>query len=572
MVFLSKLFSYFSVSTDADLSEDDNFKMTFSNVVNFFMLVHGIGLGIYALTYDAGGADGDPLFSQLNLGFAFFFIAYMVLAHVINTRGLFDVLDGLAIFLYFVVIFVSCIHLRVVGISVTVYPFIAIILHGRKMGTILSFVNALLIPVTYAVYLYATQPVFDMDYCAMALRLLCQVVCIFIYYVAIRWLSGLIYDRSRDNSVLTDEIRVKDELVNMLTAGVGKPIDEINEAATILSSERLAPLQVELVSLIRVSAINASNKVNAVVKASSRNIPAVQDEEVRFSIYSLVASLLKLYKTPNAKRKHTYTIGSSVPETLLGNSILVRQVLLNILDALDSKIGLADADLKISVNRDDVFDQDIVLRYVIFLDFKAVNDERALTASNVKALQFLELDVTRRIVESEGGTMQVNMEASSLFIEFTLRYKDAETPSLYEGVSRSDIAATHVRPVVLREAAMLFMTDDDQLWGQMMQCLGSYLAVVRRARTLDEAQQLFTNTLVNIVVCDLHTDEGSGRKMVGKIRALESQAARKVPILNFFDPSNAEEREAAKKYGFDIGLPLPFDAAIIRTLVCSFFI
>lgn len=568
MVILSKIFSYFSVSTDADLSEDDNFKMTFSNVVNFFMLLHGIILGAYGLIAD------DAVFSSINLGFAFFFVLYMIFAHVINTRGIIDILDGMAIFCYFIVVFLTCSYHHVVGISVTIYPFIAIILHGRKMGTILSFANALLIAVAYYIYAYALDlpPERITSIESTLLRLVCQVVCIFIYYVAIRWLSGLIYDRSRDNSVLTDEIRVKDELVNMLTAGVGKPIDEINEAATILSSERLAPLQVELVSLIRVSAINASNKINAVVKASSRNIPVVQDEEVRFSIYSLIASLLKLYKTPNAKRKHTYTIGSSVPETLLGNSILVRQVLLNVLDALDAKIGLADADLKISVTRDDVFDQDIVLRYVVFLDFQEVNDERALTASNVKALQFLELDVTRRIVESEGGTMQVNLEAGSLFIDFTLRYKDADTPSLYEGVARTDIAATHVRPVVLREAAMLFMTADDQLWGQMMQCLGSYLAVVRRVRTLAEAQEVFSNTLVNIVVTDLHTDGGSGRQMVKKIRSMESQAARKVPILDFFDPSDAGEREAAKTYGFDLGLPLPFDNAIVRTLVCSFFI
>ena len=54
-----------------------------------------------------------------------------------------------------------------------------------------------------------------------------QIVGMGVYYVAIRWMSSLIYDKIHDISILHGELKNKDLLINSSITGIDKSVDVI---------------------------------------------------------------------------------------------------------------------------------------------------------------------------------------------------------------------------------------------------------------------------------------------------------------------------------------------------------
>ncbi len=352
---------------------------------------------------------------------------------------------------------------------------------------------------------------------------------------------------------------------------VEKPLKGITDAASVLASERLNTLQNELVSLIQTSAFNASNNINAVMKAAKKNIPIIPAEEVKFSPHSLLSSIVSLYKCSDDTKKHRYNAGSNLPEKLLGNSILTRQVLLNVLDALESKIGLADYNLKVTASREDVFDKDIIIHFSVFLALDAALDIQHIASRKDKLIDYLELGVTQRIVESEGCELSATVEKDGIHVDFSLKYKDDNQYISNDAELLAAKKITFDRVVLIKDAVILVMTDDDMLWAQIGKTLESYVSVLRRTSSSVDTVKTFSNSMIDLVIVDLNADEGNGLHLVSLIRSAESGIARKVPILCVINPENQEQEDNAVHSGFDAIIRLPFDEDVARATVASFF-
>ena len=260
MFVLSRVFNLFKASADADLSEASAFKSAFSNVVNLLMLVQSLVLGLRTLVSE------DPVLSSINLVFSLFFITYFVVTYIVKVDRFVSTIDRIVIFIYFIIIYITCSQYSIVGVTITIYPFIAIILSGRHVGAILSFVQAGIILGYYFLVVevlgYQGAKVFSLS--GTLTIVLIQVINVFIYYVAVRWLSGLVYDKNREVAMFNEELTNQLDLNKRLASCVDKPLRDISEASAVLVGERLNPMQAELSSIFRSSALNAIYNVNAV--------------------------------------------------------------------------------------------------------------------------------------------------------------------------------------------------------------------------------------------------------------------------------------------------------------------
>lgn len=555
MFVLSRIFNLFKVSADADLSEDSAFKAAFSNVVNLLMLAQSLVLGIRTLLSE------DPVLSSLNLVFALVFVTYFVATYIVNVGNIINLIDRVAIFLYFIVVYVTCSQYGIIGITITIYPFIAIILSGRHVGAVLSFVQAGII---LAYYFLAVEfigvPAASLFSLSGTLTIVTlQIINIFVYYVAVRWLSGLVYDKNREVAMVNEELGLQRDLTNRLVSSVDKPLRDISEASAVLVGERLTPMQAELCSVVRSSALNAINNVNSVRKASRLSIPIVPVELVKFNICALLGALLKLYRPTTAKVSHMFSLGGGAPEEVVGNSNLTRQIFLNIFDSLDAQLGLADCGMRISVNREDLVVSDILLRYTIVVDASLELDRREVTYHEGSLIELLNLEVTKRIVESEGGLMTAVSEGETAKIEFTVKYKpvvadDGTDPEL---VKMAKAGLNMALP--MRQATLLAITEDDDLWAATVAALNPCFAQVRRATSREAAIRAFSNSLVDAVLVDARVDPDGGARLIKAIRETESGLVRKVPIVGIVDPSFSDLMEAVSEVGFDSCLTLPFN-------------
>lgn len=565
MFVLSRAFNLFKVSADADLSEATAFKTAFSNVVNLLMLVQSLILGLVTLISE------DPVLASINLTFSLFFVTYFVVMYIVKVDRLISTLDRIAVFVYFIIIYVTCSQYSIVGVTITIYPFIAIILSGRHVGAILSFIQAGVILAYYfvAVELIGASNIYSLSGTLTIIGI--QIINVFIYYVAVRWLSGLVYDKNREVSILNDELANQTDLTNRLATCVDKPLRDISEASAVLVGERLSPMQSELCSIIRSSALNAINNVNAVRKASRLSIPIVPVELIRFNIYSLLGALLKLYRPKSSKVPHTFSLGNGVPEIVLGNSILTRQVFLNIFDALDAQVGLADCGMRISVNREDLVVSDILLRFTIIVEQSLEVDKREVTYHEGSLMELLNLEVTKRIVESEGGFMLAVAEGDTAKIEFSIKYQPAANDEDADPEAIRSARAALNSAIPMRQANLLVVTEDENLWAEVCEGLNSCFAMIKRADSRDRAVRLFANNLIDAVLVDVTIDPDYGTRLLSSIRDTESGLVRKVPVIGMVDTDSSEQMGAVAAVGYDACLPLPFNNIEACDLLRSYF-
>ena len=571
MNIIPKLFELFKVSADADLSEDVNFKVAFSNVVNLILLGQSLLLGLHSLFIE------DALLASVNLFFSLFFLSYFVLLYVVrNSRYVrmdyIEFVDRIGFFAYFIVAFATCACHNLLTISLFAYPFVAIVLHGRRTGVLLALGQLALVEIYYFFSTLVLGVNFGEVYTTLGVigLTVSQMAAIFIFYVAVRWLSGLVYDKNREVAALSDELSRKDVLIDRLSIGTSKPLNDIADASNILASERLNPLQTELVGLVRSSSMNALNNIHAVAKAKTMNIPIVPGEHILFNLYSLLSNVLKLYKPSADGLKHTYSVGSNVPEMVTGNSILTRQVLLNIIDSFDNTIGLSRGSIRINVSRQDVFEKGLFLKYVIEMNVATSTDRRNVTLNNAKMVEFFELGVTQRIVESEGGVFGIRSEQGNVIVEVTLRYAEASAASdESRGATTSSVQMNKALPI--GEATLLVLTTNDILWAQMSSAFTPFVKMVKRARSGQDTVYAFSNSLIDMVLVDLSSNVQQMSNLVKMIRESESGIARKVPVLALVDIDSDAQKTTYNQAGFDIDIMLPFDEEIARAAVSSFF-
>lgn len=567
MFILTRVFNLFKVSADADLGEEAGFKATFSNAVNFFMLAQSLILGLYSLICE------DAVVSTVNLIFCFFFVSYFVITYVARDDKFVGAADRFVVFVYFVVIYASCSRYGIVGISLPIYPFIAMVLHGRHVGAVLGAVQLVLVVALGLAAEFLARGEVSAAYVLRGLSPLVfiQGFCILVYYVALRWFASLVYEKNREVAILYDEQATRQDLVERLSSSVEKPLRNISEASAALAAERMSGVQVELAQIVRSAALNAMNNVNAIRKASDLGIPLVPRENVLFNLYLLISNMLKLYRPRDSAKAHVFEFAPGVPEEVRGNSVLTRQVILHVLDSLDHRFSLPRSAMRIVVSRDGAPQRGVVLRFAFSLDYDEAQDRREISVSEFHLADFLRLGVTKRIVEGEGGSFAVSSSRGGLEVEFSIAYRRADDDD--------DIAAELVMRaraaidanVTLAESTVLVMTADDMLWGQLADSLDGLCAKTLRAWDADEAVSLFSFNKVAAVLTDLVSDSGRGGRLVEMVRGSESGIARKVPVVGIVDTGSDEQVRAGIRAGFDASLRKPFGRADVREALRPFF-
>lgn len=569
MFILSRVFNLFRDSADSDVSEESSFKAAFSNVTNVLMLAQSLILGVNSLINE------DAILSSINLLFSLFFITYFVILYVVKGDKYVNMLDRLAIFAYFIIVYVSCTRYKVEGVTLTIYPFIAMILHGRHVGSILAGIQLAIIVAYYlvAVRIFGFGADVAPTFTTTLTTAVMQLISIFIFYVAIRWFTSLVYEKNREVAILSEERNMTADAINRLFRCVDRPLRDISAASAVLATEHLNSKQTDLCSIVNASVLNAINNVNAVRKASKLTIPIIPSEVKKFNLYQTMGAMLRLHRSVDPQNKpHSFSLGSGVPEVIRGNSILTRRVVLSILDALERCIGLSQSGMKVLVTRENVITKDILLHFNLDILYNLDVDRREISVSEDHLVDFLGLGVTKRVIESEGGHFNVASEGGGIKIDFTIRYRSADSAD--DEVDLNFInkakAALSVN-VPLSEATFLIMTDSDLMWGKVSAAFDGFCAQTLRARTAREAVSIFTNAKVDAVITDLTSDDGQGQRLVSMIRDAECGLRRSVPVVDIADMTSDEQMSASLHACFDSTIPLPFEPDKARDALRPYF-
>lgn len=567
MAIVKKILGWFAVSSDEDISAELSFRMSFTNVINISLLFYSLLLGLNGLFEEV------VFVAVTNLLFSVLFILYFIVTYILRRSEIYHAVNMAIVFVYFIVAYLNGVFLGYAGQPLIIYPFIAMVIHGRRVGFYLSLGQIGIIAL-YVICVVCDFVPWSMSYTIHEVinSLILQIVGISIYYVVIRWISSLIYDKIHDISQLGSELKTKDELVSLFLSQIKSPMKDIEKTAYMLSDERLSASQQDMVSLIKASTANVFDTVDVINKASKFNVKPIQKEQIVFNVYVLLCNVLELYSSREHKNKHSVVMSSEIPQRLYGNSILCRQVFLSCFDALSRKINIYETPLKIIVALADISSKGINVHFKIEVDIDVSVDHRDLSTIEYKLIEELELESMRRLVESSEGEFKIVKDIDTLEIEFSLPYVDADLMMVNDLVSVDGVhdISLSTKVVPIAEAKVLIV--DDNMLNQKI--MGMYVSdkvkSVVTASSGKEALSLFENTRFDIILMDLQMPDMDGFVTSRKIREAENGLGHRVPIIAISATMNDDNEQRCYDAGMDAYIFKPFRAADLLRIMQSY--
>lgn len=514
-------------SDDEDVAAEENFQISFTNVVNFLLLIYTLISGVHALLIESFGMAISNM--TLSVLFIFYFLSHYVL---VRSKTLIA-FNRMVIFAHFIISYINASVLGFAGLSIMIYPFIAIILHGRRSGIALSIAQ-IVIELLYTLLCYYgyIPTVFNYSWIEVFIIFSEQMVAIFCYYIAIRWLSLLIYDRITEVGQLNEALSIKTDLVKNLSNDLKSQIHTVENIAEHLSHERMNPRQMELVANLKVTAGNLAQSVETVTVASEHNIRPIPKEETQFNIFNLISNVLVLYGAKlGGGNLHSVNISSDVPQNVVGNNTLIRQVFITSFDSLDRKFGLSSTPMKVSVSMNDVITDGMILNFAIESEHKIKLDRRDLTSSESKLLYQLQLDATQRLVKSAGGEFLVDLDDNGLLrIEFTLPFKGIESVAKQEEDERERATTAIVPMTKLEDVRMLVIDSDADSCQSIAQIMSGRIKGVFSAPDARSGIKLYENSRFDFFLVNIVDPKVDGTAFANKIREIEAGYGPGAPI------------------------------------------
>lgn len=570
---IHKLVDLFVIADSEDISADANFRISFYNVVNLFLLVYSLTLGLYSLF-----AEMEHV-AIMNMIFSALFLVNTLLILIINNRfykhKVMLYVNNTLIFSYFIVAFYSGASFDFSGVVMLMYPFVAIVLHGRMMGLVLSFAQMILLIVSVIVIksldLAADAIKYDTD--EMVIMACLQLFSMFVFYVAINWLSTMLYDKIRETMLLTDELKVKSDLVKSLITQIRPQEESINSMVQKIQIEtHLTDTQKVMIAEIYNGTQGVIHTIDSIDVASNNNIQPVKFEETLFDLNALIGSLLQDYnRRPSIVERHTVTFSTEIPQRQLGNSQLTRNILSEIFRGIDQTVDMDNQPLNVNVSLGELTEEVETLIFEISLEVDLQFDMRELGSEEIILIEKFNLSNVRRIAIAYGGEFVISYEDRILIIEFTQKFKNHERLG---GITDKDSVQAQrslqkANAVVSVSKASVLIVDNNVVNQHILSSfIEGKVGNVTVVSSGKEAISKFENGRYDVVIMELQMPDMNGFETTRVIRDIESGFGGRVPIIAVASTIMYNDvRQRCYDAGMDAFLARPFLAADIMNIM-----
>ena len=528
---LNKIITMFTSSADEDVSAEENFQTSFTNVVNFMLLIYSTCGGLYALMLENSAiAISDMIFSIL-------FILYFLSNYFsIKNSPLRIGINRIVIFARFVVTFINASILGFANISIQIYPFIAIILHGRKIGTILSTLHIILIATYSTVCLKGILDVaFYYTWIEVLIIITVQTLSMFIYLVAVRWLSALIYDRIAEVGQLNGSLIIKSDMIKRITGDVSSQLIVLKKSADKLVQNRLNRPQMEQATNIRAAAANLLNTIDSISSASELDIRPIDKEDIDFNIQNVITNVLLIFESNESQdsNMHTINISPEVPSIIRGNSQLLRQVIMATFEAIDRTLKMCETPIVVKISIHDITADNLIIGFIIASENKIHLDHRDLSTSETKLLYQLRLESTQRMVKVSGGEFRASTtDQETLEIEFTLPYKKVQV----HNDTDLNNAAEYIQNKIKQADIRILVADSDTSYCERIQkIMAGKIKNVVCAPHSKVALKLYENSKFDVALINMSDPNVEGHIFLRSVRNIEVGLGVAIPIYVIID-------------------------------------
>ncbi|MCT4589899.1 MAG: response regulator [Carboxylicivirga sp.] len=567
MKLLNKFLSLFKPDNKDKLELEEQTPMLINNLINFFLFCIVFVEGIVCLRNEKI-IYAIPLLS-LSLIFAFHFVYLSRNSRARSIKNSLFFFSSIT-FLYFVV-YGSSTGINIIWTAL--FPPFIMALMGIKRGTVFSLIFMLIIALVILV-------LNDLEIIESAKEYSLIEKIVFLSFYFLFFITTYAIHSTYTEIILRKERRVLDsqnftktqeELISKLSHQIRTPLSNITGIIDILEKTNLNDDQRDYINTIHASSNNLVNVVNSMVAASKTNFNQIPDEEVSFNLYSTINNTIKLFQDEQDKKKFSLSLSADIPTNLIGNSIKVKQVFLNLLNSL---LKYNKSDLKtvnIEVSRKELLPDKIVLRFRIIsntivpipkseLGEKSIHSSDVIHLNRSKYINQLDLGITKRIIEMDGNSIDIIPDSVKTVIEFTATFKENVKSQSIENIKPpTKQAENYFKPVVeIAESNILLVEDNFSNQQIIILYIKDEVKKIEVAFNGKEALDKFGKVKYDLILMDVQMPIMDGFKATEKIRQIEKSTGTHTPIIAVTANAFPEDKEKCLASGMDDYISKPF--------------
>ncbi len=565
MTILNKILSIFNFDKDEKVEMEEQFPVMIINLISFVLFLIVFSEGIYTLLTEQTFYALPQLIMSLIFAFHFLYLGRKTQTPAVkNSFAFFAILT----FIYFIVIGGTS------GLSIiwtVLFPIFAFALLGKKKGSIISIIFF----IATIVYLFLIS-----SYIPIAHKYsLIEKIIFSGFYLAMNVVSYAVY-HSFSEVILNKELhmlnsqnfnKTQEELISKLSHQIRTPLSNITGIIDILEKTNLSDDQRDYINTIHASSNNLVNVVNSMVAATTTNFSQIPDEEISFNLYSTINNTIKLFQDENDKKKFSLSLSADIPTSLIGNSIKVKQIFMNLLNSILKYNKAKDKHVTIEVTRKETLPDKLVLKFRIVsntivplpkdeLKEEAIYSQEIIRLNTSKYINLLDLGITQKIIEMDGNFLEIFPGSVNTALEFSATFKENLKSTSIESIKEhTKQSANFFKPKVdIADANILLVEDNFSNQQIIILYIKNEVQKIEVAFNGKEALDKFGKAKYDLILMDVQMPIMDGFKATQKIREIEKSSGTHTPIIAVTANAFPEDKEKCLTVGMDDYISKPF--------------
>jgi CheY-like chemotaxis protein/signal transduction histidine kinase len=452
------------------------------------------------------------------------------------------------------------------------FPFFANALRGRKTGTHWSLALALVI--ILHLYLFQELRPFFQNYTTnQGIYYLVAYIISFIVAFAFQFIrSEVNLEKERIILDTQNKNKAQEDLLSRLSHQIRTPLSNITGILDILEATPLSEEQKDYINTIHASANNMVSVVNNLVMASKSGMHENQDI-TNFNLYNTLNNVLRLFPYEHSKVRFNLSLAPDIPGQITGNSIKIKQILLNLINSIVRQNQLDQKHITLEVENLESMPGKIELTFRIISDFiyksskgdphskeGFFNYQDLVKLNAGKIINYLDLGITQKMIEADGHILNIVTQPNHTIFEFGASYTTASsnyiaTNSSGKAKRPENMYKSHVE---LKDAAILLVEDNYSNQQIINLYIKNDVRKIDMAFNGKEALEKFGMAKYDLILMDVQMPVMDGFKATQKIRELEKSTNTRVPIIAVTANAFPEDKDRCLTSGMDDYISKPF--------------
>ncbi|MDX9929529.1 MAG: response regulator [Bacteroidales bacterium] len=382
--------------------------------------------------------------------------------------------------------------------------------------------------------------------------------------VTFKTLFSSIRNIDRSSTEIKDMQINQGELMAYFSHSIREPLNNLVIIGEMLSETDLSSRQRDMVETLIASTTNMVSTVNEMAMQSAGTTDPERRKPIRFNLVSAIHNTLELFNLRD-DAGISYSIESEVKEgvDLIGDPIVIKQIILDILNTLSKGPALPKPGLKIAVRIPD-YDGN---RLNVTLTFSAASG--FITDDPDSDNRSLALKLT----EANEGSYSYTATPEGATLSVTLPFGRPESTGAEETLASRRLAELErvmVKKKDLSELSLLLVEDNAINQKITFLTLKPLVKLIDTASNGKEALDKIASANYDVILMDIQMPVMDGLVAAEKIRGLEKSTGRHVPIIAITANAMLGDKERCLSAGMDDYISKPFQPGMLLEKIRKF--